>query len=409
MKRETLARFGRRGNQVRVVFDPGEDRHVVYYRDVAGGERRRKFGADSRGKREAIAWAEAFHVTQQERATRGTEPKPITVRELWLAFQSSPAWDDLRDATRRNYADRWARWERFIGAEALAGETSLINIDQFITRSRQVIAINQVRQALNVARIVYRWGQLRRLIRVNDFALHRWKTPKDAVVHEPEEYTRAEFERLLFSMSPQDPRRWRLHVALMLAGSQGQRARAVRHLRWADIDPVLHRIVWPAEFQKTGALLEQPLTWDAVAALETARYWLRVPTGRDFTRMNRRQRLAADALSRSPWVLPGHGGPDKPYTYQALWVALREAEVEARVEHRPYRALHGLRKMIAGDVADRTGDARLGMEWIGDRDDKQMRKYLKRRGDRLRRAADSISSRNSPDGSREPNPTGAKS
>jgi hypothetical protein len=35
--------------------------------------------------------------------------------------------------------------------------------------------------------------------------------------------------------------------------------------------------------------------------------------------------------------------------------------------------------MVAGNVADRTGDDRLGMEFIGDRDMKQAKKYLKRR------------------------------
>jgi len=184
----------------------------------------------------------------------------------------------------------------------------------------------------------------------------------------------------------------------MLAGHQGQRANAVLHLRWADIDPVLHLIRWPAEFQKNGEVLEQPITDEALSALETARYWLTIPTGRDFTRMNRGQRIVADALSRSPYVLPAHGDPSKPYGYQGMYAALRDLEKDADVEHRPYRALHGLRKMVAGNVLDATGDDRLAMEWIGDRDPKQKRTYLKKRRARMQRAADAASkmSRNRP-------------
>src|SRR5205809_137399 len=83
------------------------------------------------------------------------------------------------------------------------------------------------------------------------------------------------------------------------------------------------------------------------AELGTARYWLLVPPGRASTRMSRHQRIAADEMSRSPWVIPGHGNhAGKPYGYQAMWRALRALEERAGVEHRPYRALHGFRKMV---------------------------------------------------------------
>ena len=179
---------------------------------------------------------------------------------------------------------RWRLWVAFIGADAIAGDVRLRDIDRFIVRMREVPtsngkprAINQIRQVLNVVRTVYNWGQSRELLTRNDFALFRWKRPKDAKVLEPEEYTPEEYTRLLAAASPQNPRTWRLHVALVLAGVHGSRARSVLHLRWADV--VGDVITWPGEFMKQGEDHQQPLTWDALAALETARYWTREREG----------------------------------------------------------------------------------------------------------------------------------
>lgn len=412
MKRPTrpeLARFGKRGDRVRVVLDRGEERYVVIYRDSDGAPHRKKFPLDADGKREAIAWAETFFAERDRLAKEAARPKAITIAELWAAYCESPAFGDLRPKSQVSYTERWARWERFITSEAIANDTTLNDIDRFITRARVLIAINQVRQVLNTARIVYNWGQSRKLLTTNEFALHRWKRPKDAKVLEPEEYSAEEFRRMLLAMTPQNARRWRLHVALMLAGHQGQRANAVLNLPWSAIDFTAGLIRWPAAFQKNGTEFEQPLTDEGRSALFTALYWLAVPTGKAFTRMNRHQRLVADALSRSPWVLPGHGDPSKPYGYQALWKSLCAIEKEAGVEHKERRALHGLRKMVAGNVLDATGDDRLAMEWIGDKDQKQARAYLKKRRQRMERAAESISSRNRPAERKPPEPEEAKS
>lgn len=394
--RMSVQTFGqkRRGDYVRVLKDAKRQRYEVHYVGADGAKRKRVYPMDRAGKAEALAFAEGYVEERKRQATAPTH-RPIpktTVRQLYLAYTASPAFSGLRPKSRINYAERFAKWERFIDKDTIAEAVTLHDVDQFMQRAATAgMAINQVRQVLNVARIVFNWGQTRKLVAVNELALHRWKKPKDAVVNEPEEYTDEEYSALLRVVSPQDARTWRLWVALMLAGHHAQRANAVLHLAWKDIDAEQGVIVWPAEYQKSGEDLIQPLTWEGVAALETSRYWSRLPTGRAFTRMNRRQRLTAESISRTPWVLPGQNNGSEPYTYQAMWRALRAAEERAGVEHRPYRAMHGFRKMVAGNVADRTGDARLGMEWIGDKDMKQMRNYLKRRTDRLKRAADAAS------------------
>ena len=282
--RRTLGTWGRRGDRVRVLVDGTRDRVEVLYRDTQGIDRKRIFGNDKAGRAEACAWAETYHQERAKRIAERAAPAPITMRQLWKEYQESPAWHDLRAASRPNYADRWRLWVAFIGADAIAGDVRLRDIDRFIVRMREVPtsngtprAINQIRQVLNVVRTVYNWGQSRELLTRNDFALFRWKRPKDAKVLEPEEYTPEEYTRLLAAASPQNPRTWRLHVALVLAGVHGSRARSVLHLRWADV--VGDVITWPGEFMKQGEDHQQPLTWDALAALETARYWTREREG----------------------------------------------------------------------------------------------------------------------------------
>ncbi|MCY3018348.1 MAG: hypothetical protein NTW87_04855 [Planctomycetota bacterium] len=55
--------------------------------------------------------------------------------------------------------------------------------------------------------------------------------------------------------------------------------------------------------------------------------------------------------------------------------------------------------MVAGDVAETTGDAKQAMDFIGDRDPKMMVKYLKRRKSRLVDAARALNEfRNAPKG-----------
>lgn len=389
-RRRTLANFGRKGQRVRALVDLNRDRVEVVFHDRTRQKHKKIFPNTKEGRAAAVLWAESFQ-HERERLTQRT-PELMTHRTLWERFIASPAYIDRRPATKQSYQDRWSLWTAHIGLDADCNEIELENVDGFITKLRAVPtrrgtdrSINQVRQAINTVRTVYNWGQSRKLLRNNVFVGYRWKGPRDAKALEPEEYTPEEYAKLVQGVSPQDGKRWRLHVALVLAGVHGSRARAVQHLQWTAISDVIE---WDRLYQKTGEEHAQPLTWELVAALETAKYWTgRIP-GRRVSRMNEEQRAALEALRTSPWVLPGHGDPSKPWGYQAMWKSLVKLETEVGVPHKAYRAWHGMRKGSAGTVADQTGDDRLGMEWIGDRDMKQKRAYLKRRKARMERAAD---------------------
>jgi hypothetical protein len=77
------------------------------------------------------------------------------------------------------------------------------------------------------------------------------------------------------------------------------------------------------------------------------------------------------------------------YRIQSFSAAMVKAEKRAGVEHQPYRGGHGMRRMVAGEVNAKTGDPVLAMHYIGDTDMKTMKRYLKRRDDRLRAVAES--------------------
>jgi hypothetical protein len=393
-KRRTLVSLGRKGQRVRALVDANRGRVEVLYNNRVGTTHKKIWPNTKDGRDAAVLWAETFY-RERERAISRT-PDVLTHRALWERFVEAPAFRDTRAATQDSYRERWGMWTARQGLDTDCNAIELEDIDLFITRMRDLPtrhggerSINQVRQVINTVRTIFNWGQSRKLLRNNVFVGYRWKQPRDARPHEPEEYTPEEYAKLVNGVSPQDGKRWRLHVMLVLAGVHGSRANAVRHLRWASITDVLQ---WDRDYQKTGESHEQPLTWELIAALETAKYWTgRIP-GRRVERMSAKQRAALEAMRTSPWVLPGFNKAAKPWGYQAMWLSLRKLETEVGVEHKPYRAMHGLRKQSAGTVADQTGDDRLGMEWIGDRDMKQKRAYLKRRRERMERAATAAAS-----------------
>lgn len=413
--RPTLWSHGRKGDEdwMRVLADPKQDRVEVKYKDGRGTPRREYFPNDRKGRAAAIAWAEAFLA---QRKLLGGRAKDTTHAALWKAYVNSPAWQALKETTKPSYIERWKHWERFRGAASKVDSTTLHHIDRYTTNAIEAgKAVNQVRNVLNVARVVYNWGMTRKLISENAFAGFRWKAPADYEESSPEEYSEAEFDALLGELGPADGRTWRAHVMLMLAGYHGQRGNALTHLAWPDVPlpagvdlsvvsllQFADRIVWPRAFQKNKKELVQPLTWEGLAALMTAAYWREAvgyegrwvlfagggnkKLGAAVTQSARRRRRKTGTQVITPVRKARTPAQDTPYTYQAGWRQLVLAEPRAGVEHKERRAFHGFRKMSAGNVADRTGDTRLALEWIGD-DIRQAPKYLKRRSERLDRAA----------------------
>src|ERR1035437_11084734 len=63
------------------------------------------------------------------------------------------------------------------------------------------------------------------------------------------------------------------------------------------------------------------------------------------------------------------------------------AEVRAGVMHVPFRAFHGFRRMVVGEVGAQMKDPTAGLEYIGDRDPKLFKHYDRRRPERINRGS----------------------
>ena len=423
-KRKLLASYGKRGDQVRVKLDKRRARVEVYYRDLDRIEHRKVFADTTEGKSEAIAWAESFHTERARIENERKSPEkraPITLRELWDRFVASPAYTkDIRRATQINYRDRWKKWEAFMKPEAIVDTTSLDDVDRFRNACEAAgIAINSVRQILNVVRTIYNWGQSRKLVSTNEMAVFKWKTPKDAAVLEPGEYTTEEWEAMMLTFRPgtlmdgslHAAKNWRPWVMMMLIQHHAQRANAVRHLQWTDVDFEAGLVTWRAAFQKQGKDVLQPITHGLMSALIVARFWaerhlvmrarrrVRVSDGPHRGQWIRDPELRDERID-SPWVLFGERKKTQAYSYSSWHYQFTKAEsvavlivdgIERKgIPHQAFRAGHGGRRMVMGNVLAATGDLMTAMNYIGDTDLKQAKSYDRRRQERIEKASTTI-------------------
>jgi integrase len=424
-KRRTLAVYGKHGDRVRALVDAKRGRVEVYYKDHEGIKRKKVFDNTAEGKSEAMEWAEAYH-SERARIIADLKKPPeekrrLTVRELWTAFVASPAYtDDIRRATQINYTSRWRNWELFIGPDFIAEDTTLHDVDRFRAECKKAdIAINSVRQILNVVRTIYNWAQSRKLIATNELAVFKWKTPKDAKVLEPGEFSTEEWEAMMRTFKPlalmdgtlQAAKNWRPWVMMMLIQHHGQRANAVRHLQWTDLDWDNLLVTWRGEFQKQGKDVVQPIMHGTIAALIVARFWadrhlvmrprrrVRVTDGPRRGKWIRDPELHDEKIE-SPWVLFGEMKKMQAYSYSSWHYSFTKAESQAvltidgveriGIPHEAYRSGHGGRRMVMGNILEATGDLMTAMNYLGDSDLKQAKSYDRRRQQRIEKGSASI-------------------
>ena len=365
--RKTLAHYGLTRGGVRVLDDAKDGRVWVQWYEQ-GRRRVKTFARTAEGRLEAKAWAKGF-------AQGGNEPEPpraINLRELWSRY-SEAEFPHLRLRTQQLYAEHWDRWELFLGRAFVAEDAGKETLDRFrAALLRQKLAVGSQQRIIRDIKVVYAWAESRELLTRNRLAGYRFKAAKEARRPRPAEYRRADVERILAAFSPQRATEWRAWVALTIAAFQGARERAILHLTWADVDWVRGRITWRARFDKQGREWTQPMTLAAYSALLTARWWRRT------------DQEQGPWVFYSPWATK-KCGREEPGVYgaQALWLALKKAEERAGVAHLPFRAVHGFRRGVAGDVARSSGDAWLGVQYIGDTDPDRIAEYVQEREDAL--------------------------
>lgn len=371
---KTIQTLGAHGSRVR-VFIQGD---LVRVRWRVNGVRKHQSWANTPENR---ATAKAFAVGIAEaRKHPGDRPKlRLTLRELWDRYQEAE-FPSLRPKSQERYLERWRKWERFLGRDFIAEATTQENVDQYRTaRAEYGIVVNQIAEEVKLAKTVYAWGQRRRLLGQNDLALYRFKVAKEDRRESPAEYRMDDFTRILERLNPGEWGQWRPWGLLTLLGYQGVRTNAARHLQWADVDLEAGVLTWRAKYDKIGKEWHQPLRSPTRQALALAWAW------------RERQQY------HGPWVWfsedKRHGakGNEPVYTHQALAYQLTQAEERAKVPHLDLRAMHGLRRMVVGEIVRLTGDIAAAAQFIGDTDLRVVnRSYLKRRDDQLRAVAERL-------------------
>jgi integrase len=364
--RKTLAVYGAKRASVRVFADAPAGLVRVQWR-VAGALKTKSWPNTPAGRDEAKAWARGF----AEARTAPRPQMPLTLRELWERYATANL-GRLRPNTQRLYLDAWRTWETMWGAGFPADEATLEMVDTLrLALTKQGRAVTSIGQVIKTAKLVHKWGRLRKLLKHNDLADYRYQLGKDQRPKSPDEYTGAEYEAMLAVL---EKRAWRPFVAFTICGEQGARQNAVLHLKWSDIDLLERAIIWRAEHDKLGREWRSPMRYRTQVALAHA---LDKAVTEGYT---------------GPWVFPkgSEKGKGETYTAQSLWAALRSAEKAAGVVHRKGRAAHGLRRMLAGDVAASTNDPALALQAIGDTDMRMASRYLKPRDERLIAAFDDM-------------------
>lgn len=377
MTRTALGKFGRYGATVNVfaMTLDGEPVARVEWREGPEKRRRTETFRGTKRDREAAAKAFAEGIAHRLRGTPAEVPVRRTVGDLWTAYCT--AHDvDWRPKTRTLNRARWHVWTLHVAPHLWADLVRPETLDQWrealLTLPRAKtgapMARNQVAHHIQLVKSVWRWATARTMLPENPIADYAVRKGRDYRAQAVPEYTPAQWGAILARLPYRDARRWRAWAAIALDGLLAPRSNALLSLEWGDVDMAARTVRWRGELDKVGTERVQALPRDAVFALRVMRVW--------------RQR----AGYTGPYLFfPVHADNRRGrWSYQALNALLHKASREAGVPVVKYRAMHGLRRMVAGNVLSVTGDITKVGDWLGDSDVRTLRRsYLRNRTDGL--------------------------
>lgn len=369
--RKRVATYGRRGALVRVdeIRRDGVRRFVVTW-GSKGNRQQTSFPGTQAGRQEALAFAEGYD-TEQRAPKGGAEAAPLTTGALWARF-SDATWPTLRPRSRTLYTENWRRWEAFFTRDRLAESLTVADCYAFrASMEASGLSTRTIKAAVDCARMVYNFAERAELIPRNRWHQYRFKVAKEQRTQPRAEYTEAEFLTLWQQFDPTKATQWRAWVTLGLLGIYGQRQTATLHLQDpADVDEAAGLLKFRAEYNKTGEEVHLPL----------------LPIAREIVAVSRQWR-ATLGITR-PWLIPSaRKSSSRPtYTLQAFWDALEEAEKRAGIAKIRYRAGHGFRRGLVGDLLADGADIELALKAIGDRDPRMAQHYAVKRNSRIEAA-----------------------
>lgn len=367
--RKRLATTGHRGNLVRLFLDTnGREKHYRVQWGPRGARQQESWPADARGKSEAEAFFKAFGETMRQEASAS---EPLTVRGMWVAYLEAEA-DHLRPRSILLYSGSWRKWEQHVKPDAVAEQLDIRTIHDFRKRlDDQNLETATVKACIANVRIVYNWAERMELITRNRWHLFVHKVAKEKRTKPRAEFSSAEFVAIWKALNPKLRGQWRPWVAIGLLGIYGNRQNEILQLQWSWIDGDYVHI--PGDVVKTGEASTLKLFTLTKSILEVARRW-----------------AEAEGYT-GPYVLFAGKGrsrtPKNPYySIQSVTDHIHRAEARVGITAIKWRAGHGFRRGLVGDLADETGDVMFALQAIGDRDVRMASRYRVRRNDKVNAA-----------------------
>lgn len=368
--RKRLATTGDRGSLIR-LFEESRDgvrRYVVQW-GPKGNRQQESWPRTPAGKAEAEAFFKAF---EAEAGEPDEKPAPLSHRALWTAYQAAE-WEHLRPNTRRLYADAWRTWEQFVRPDAIAQDVTIQQIHEFRRAlDARGLATATVQDCIRNVRIVFNWGERNEVLERNRWHLFVYKVAKEKRTKQRAEFSAEEFLRIWRALDPEKRGQWRPWVAVGLLGIYGNRQNEILNLRWSWIDG--DTVTIDPAVVKTGdegTLTLFPLTR---GILDVARRWRET------------EGYAGDLVlfpGQTTKQRRGNSTKQDHYTIQSLTDAIHRAEERSGVETIRWRAGHGFRRGLVGDLIEATGDPTLALQAIGDRDLKMLKHYNSKRQGRV--------------------------
>ncbi len=326
-------------NRVRVFPDPKTGLIQIEWRE----DRRRL--SRSLGHRD---WARAKKQADEIAAGRPqpelqygaeAEPEPLTLETLFDIY-GEDVTPTKRGQSRLHDRAATGMFLKFFGRDRKPATLSQRDWDRFIRyrRSGKVgpsgrpVSDRTIEYDLKFLLAVFNWAAKSRdengRLLLGSNPLRGLKVPKEK---NPTRVllTEAEYEALLHVSLAMD---WRLRVALVLAHETGHRIGAIRQLQWSDIDLESGVIRWRAEHEKTGYEHRTPVTTEALAVLEEARW--RNP-----------------GIGDAP-LLPAPKDPSKCVSRSLARDWWEKAQELAGLEPKRGRGWHSLRRKFASDLMD---------------------------------------------------------
>ena len=294
----------------------------------------------------------------------------LTVGDLWRAYLKGKQ-GDWKPATTKLVKSRWKVFCLHMDPEVAAEHFNGTDMNTFrdkmfsVNTKRGVpMAGAQIAGHLDLIKGIFSYALQLGLITTNPIVRYTVRTGTRYAPADIAEFSPEEWRAMLMQLNNRSKLQWRGWAMLALDGLLAVRLRALVRLEWSWVDLDANCIVWPAGVIKQGRPVTHFLTPDLRMILRVCKVWAR---REDYT---------------GPYVFFGRY-KDKRETHISahnVYWHLAEAQRRAGITPKPYRGMHGLRRMRGKEIYNATKDLlKVGL-WLGNTDIRVLkRSYVKDR------------------------------